>query len=87
MKLSDVFYLLSVMKAKVNFEVCRFLNLYPQTVHCILLLYICNNLKVLNIKILKAYLKYGKIPGIGPQRVLTQKVNLGVSRYADQETN
>jgi hypothetical protein len=39
------------------------------------------------MKILKAYLKYGKIPGIGPQRVLTQKVNLGVSRYADQETN
>jgi len=48
---------------------------------------ICKKIKVLNMKILKAYLKYGKIPGIGPQRVLTQKVNLGVSRYADQETN
>ena len=48
---------------------------------------ICNNLKVLNMKILKAYLKYGKITGADPQKVLTQKVNRGVSRYADHETN
>ena len=51
------------------------------------LLYICNNLNVLNMKILKAYLKYGKITGADPQGVLTQKVNRGVSRYADHETN
>ena len=42
---------------------------------------------MLNMKTLKAYLKYGKIPGADPQKVLTQKVNLCVSRYADQETN